>query len=102
MRFKIKGLALIGVYYIPYSEAAQYKRRMKRAAKEAKKALYTFCPRVEKCFKGSEDGEALVGFDLNNEIMALIHLDPEGLDFIEEGLKNGDLIERLRKGAAEE
>lgn len=97
MRPKFKGVKLVGGYHIPYREAASYKRRIKYCRKAAMEAMKSFCPIVLSQWKESgEDGEAVTGLNAKGELIALIHLNPDGLDMIEKGLAEGNLAQTLK------
>ncbi len=97
MRPKFKGVKLVGGYYIPYREAASYKRRIKRCRKAAIEAMRSFCPIVlAQWAETSQDGEAVTGLNEKGDLIALIHLDPPGLDMIEKGLAEGNLPQVLK------
>lgn len=96
MRPAFKGARIVGGYWIPYREAAAYKRRVKRLKKAALKAMGRLCPYAVAQFANSQDGEAVTGLDTKGGLLALIHLDSEGLDLIEQGLAAGNLEEALR------
>lgn len=96
MRPKFKGSRLLGGYHIPYAEAAAYQRRIKRCRKAALAAMRTFCPYALAQWQGSEDGEAVTGLDARGELVAVIHLDSDGLDLIERGLRENRLAELLK------
>lgn len=92
-----KGFEMVGAWLVPKKEAGPYKRARKQAMKQARAAMESFCARVELSYKGSEDGEALVGYDKKGEAIALIHLDPEGVKAIGEAVEKGNLVEMLKK-----
>lgn len=97
MRPKFKGVKLVGGYHIPYREAAAYKRRIKRCRKAAMAAMGSFCPIVLAQWADSgQDGEAVTGLNHQGELIALIHLDPPGLDLIDRGIREGRLAELLK------
>jgi len=96
MRPRLKGCRLTGGYHIPYREAAAWHRRVKRCRKAALRAMRAFCPYALAQWAGSEDGEAVTGLDRKGELVAIVHLDAEGLDFIEKGLREGNLAQALQ------
>ena len=96
MRPAFKGARIVGGYWIPYREAAAYKRRVKRLKKAALKAMGRLCPYAVAQFANSQDGEAVTGLDRKGELVAIVHLDAEGLDFIEKGLREGNLAQALQ------
>lgn len=101
MRPKFKGQRLLGGYYIPYAEAAAYKRRLKRCRKAALSAMRGFCPFAISQWADSQDGEAVCGLDSQGNLIALIHLDSDGLDLIEQGIRDGNLQALLEESAKE-
>lgn len=96
MRPKFKGFRYVGGYWVPYEEAAAWLRSVKRCKKAAMDAMVTFCPYVVAQWKGSEDGEAVCGLDSKGELVSVIHLDVDGVDLIEQGIKDGNLAEVLQ------
>ena len=96
MRPAFKGARIVGGYWVPYREAAAYKRRVKRLKKAALSAMGRLCPYAIAQFANSQDGEAVTGLDEKGELIALIHLDSEGLDLIEKALEEGRLEEALK------
>ncbi len=102
MRPKFKGYRLVDGYWVPYKEAASWSRRVKRSKKAAMDAMATFCPFVVAQWKGSEDGEAVCGLDSKGELIALIHLDAEGVETIEKGIEDRNLAEVIKELNKEE
>ncbi|HHT20105.1 MAG TPA: hypothetical protein GXZ74_01540 [Tissierellia bacterium] len=92
---KYKGFEKVDAYLIPKKQAGRYKRRRKAAKKAAMAAMSLFCDRVYCDFAGSQDGEAIIGMK-DGEYIAFIHLDPWGVDRIEQALKAGRLVEMLK------
>jgi hypothetical protein len=97
MRPKFKGVKLVGGYHIPYREAASYKRRIKRCRRAAKEAMASFCPIALAQWQDSQDGEAVCGLDAKGNLIAIIHLDSDGLDLIDRGIKEGNLAQLLKE-----
>ncbi len=91
------GFEKVDAYLIPKKEANQYRRRRKAAKKAAMEAMRTFCVHVYADFKGGQDGEAVMGVDDKGEHIAFIHLDPEGIERIEQAQRDGNLVEELKK-----
>lgn len=91
------GFEKVDAYLIPKKEANQYRRRRKAAKKAAMEAMRTFCVHVYADFKGSQDGEAVMGIDNTGETIAFIHIDPYGVERIEQAQKEGNLVEELKK-----
>ena len=96
MRSKFKGVRLVGDYHIPYREAAAYERRVERCRGAALSAMRAFCPYALPQWKGGQDGEAVMGLDRKGELIALIHLDSEGMDLIDRDQRDGSLIQALK------
>lgn len=92
---KYRGFEKVDAYLIPKKEAGTYKRRKKLAKKAAKEAMKTFCDKVYCDFAGSQDGEAVIGMK-DGEYIAFIHLDPWGIERIEQAQKEGRLVEMLQ------
>lgn len=95
MKPKYKGFVKIDAWLVPKKEAGAYKRRIKRCRKIAKNCMATFCCTVYTDYRGSQDGEAVIGKDKDGVIIAFIHLDPQGLEDIEKGVKDGNLKDVL-------
>lgn len=93
---KHKGFEKVDAYLIPKKEAGSYKRRRKAARKAAKAAMKEFCDRVYCDFAGSQDGEAVIGMK-DGEYIAFIHLDPWGIERIEQAIKEDRLVEVLQE-----
>lgn len=79
---KRKGLVLVDNYWIEEKELASYLKDRTEAAQKAISAMESFCEEVKLQWAGSQDGEAVVGFNADNSIRTLIHLDPQGIKLI--------------------
>lgn len=97
MKKPMKGAVLVGGYWVPYQQAGAWRRRVKLARKHAVSAMKTFCPYVLPQWAGSEDGEAVTGLNNQGDLMAIIHLDDNGIALIEKGVEEGNLAELLQK-----
>lgn len=95
MRPKYKGFEKVDAYLIPKKEAGVYKRNRKLARKAAIKAFRQSYPTVITDWAGSEDGEGVLALDKNGTLIACVHLDPEGIALILEGMKNNNLLQLL-------
>lgn len=93
----LKGFEKVDAYLIPKKEAGPYKRQRKQARKLAIQAMESFCYRAHASFKGSQDGEAVVGLDKKGDLVALIHLDPDGVAAILKAHEEGNLAAMLKK-----
>lgn len=70
---------LIDGYFIATEDAAQYVTRREQLALRVETLMASFCHSVKRCWAGSEDGEAVVGFYANGTIASLLHLDPDAV-----------------------
>lgn len=95
MRKRYKGFEKVDAYLIPKKEAGEYKRNRRIARNAAKKAFKKKFPLVISDWKGSEDGEGVLAMDKNGTLIASVHLDPEGVEFILKGIENNNLLEEL-------
>lgn len=93
MRNRYKGCEKIDGYLIPKKEVGAYKRNRKRARKLLLQAMESVCYRACTAFRGSEDGEAVLGLNKQGEIMAIIHLSPGDVDAILKAHEEGTLVE---------
>ena len=73
----------VDAYMVPSSEVELYKRQREELAEAALSFFGTFCYSVAREWAGSQDGEAVVGCNVNGEIIALIHLDPGGIEMMQ-------------------
>lgn len=64
---------------IPNEDLEQYIADRERLAARAIELLTPFCASVERHWQGSEDGEAVVGYDAQGNIFSHVHLDPDGI-----------------------
>lgn len=91
------NLVQVDAYMIPEESAAQYIADRERLAAVAIAYMSRFCTFVERCWQGSEDGEAIVGLDEAGEIISMIHLDPDGVRLLD---RPDDLQDYLRPDRA--
>lgn len=78
----MSGMTLVDVYMVPNENVGQYIADRERLAATAIKLMTPFCASVERCWKGSQDGEAIVGFNATGEIVSMIHLDPDDIELL--------------------
>ena len=69
----------IDAWMIPEAEAPRYEADREKAAQAMEKALQARYHHTARRFRGSEDGEAVVGLDEKGEMQCLIHLDPSNV-----------------------
>ena len=68
---------LVDAYRVPACEAEAYRARREQLAQAARAHFRAAgCAAVQRCWAGSEDGEAVVGLDENGALLCLVHLDP--------------------------
>lgn len=90
-----KGQVLLDNYWIDESILEEYIANRKKATDKAIAAMLNFCATVNKEWAGSEDGEAVVGYDENGNIRSVIHLDPLSIKKIL-SMKKKELIDFLK------
>lgn len=95
---KLKGMVLIDNYWVDEKDVEKYLSDRKKAAEKATTAMESFCDSVELQWAGSQDGEAVVGFDSKEHIRSVIHLDPHGVKLIL-SMDHQKLIEYLNYNA---
>lgn len=83
---KVDGMTLVDSYYIPDEEVDQYVKDREHYAAKATAFFEKEGWIVSRDFKGSQDGEAIVGRDKEGEIQRFVHLDPMDV----EGMKEAD------------
>lgn len=76
------GMVLVDNYWIEESKFEDYLKDRAEAAQKAIAAMESFCKNVELQWAGSQDGEAVVGFNDDKSVRTLIHLDPRGIALI--------------------
>ena len=86
-----EGIRLVDGWHIPEEQADAYIRERERFAKLALHFYGGRCASVCRDFKGSEDGEAVLGLDANGEIQYILHLDPMNLEEMKKAEENGEL-----------
>lgn len=92
---KMGGMTLVDAYYIPDDIVETYRKDREYYAKRAVEIWKPHCAKVERDFKGSQDGEAIIGFLENGEACFFIHLDPDGIRSMKEADEKGNLEEFL-------
>lgn len=85
----------VDAYYVDEAEAEAYCRDREALAERAIKFFSTYCTMVARHWAGSEDGEAVVGYDAQDRILSLIHLDPLGIQMHLECPEDKDFEEAL-------
>lgn len=86
----------VDAYLVEAVHAHAYIAQREQAAARAMQAMRGFYHRVDRCRAGSQDGEAVVGINAKGEIVAMIHLDPQGVERIH-SLPDDALAEMLRQ-----
>lgn len=86
----------VDAYLIPEHEADRYEAEREEAKALALEAMRSFCHSAGLDFAGSQDGEAVLGYDEAGACVALIHLDPEGVKQILAAHREGRLEALLR------
>lgn len=89
------GMVLVDNYWIEESKFEDYLKDRAEAAQKATAAMETFRENVELQWAGSQDGEAVVGFNDDESIRTLIHLDPRGIALIL-SMTHDELVEYLK------
>lgn len=74
-----KDMTLIDAYYIPNDQVEQYTHDRERYSDALLYILSQFYETTERCFEGSDDGEAIVAFD-DDIPKKIVYLDPETVD----------------------
>lgn len=97
---KKNGMILIDNYWIEQAEAEKYLLDRSDAIHKATVAMDTFCEQVKLQWAGSEDGEAIVGYNTKEEIQSLIHLTPSNVATIMT-MNHEQLIQYLKEGTAD-
>lgn len=69
----------VDAYCVPKSEEKEYRAQREKLAQRALNFFDTFCHYTTREWAGSQDGEAALGYNKQNELIALIHLDPDGI-----------------------
>lgn len=77
---EMDGMVLVDSYYIPKEQAEEYSKDREYYAQKTKEIFAKFCYEVVRDWKGSQDGEGILGRDRSGELIAVVHLDP---DFVE-------------------
>ncbi len=79
----------VDAYSVPADEAAAYIALREECATIATAVFKKYCADVRREWAGSEDGEAITGYDANGHLQCLIHLDPYDLPVVAAGIQNG-------------
>ncbi|MBK2403386.1 hypothetical protein GTU75_00615 [Erysipelothrix rhusiopathiae] len=90
-------LVLVDAYYVPRDTVQSYIKDREFFAMKAQDVFATFCARVERKWENTEEGEAIVGYDEHNTIVALVHLNPKGIEQMLHAYQNHDLESYLLK-----
>ena len=81
---QVPGMILVDAYLIPAGQADAYIAAREVLADKATRVLQEMCVSVERCWAGSQDGEAIVGLAARGRIQALTHLDPDAVSALGE------------------
>ncbi|PKK39507.1 hypothetical protein ABB02_01221 [Clostridiaceae bacterium JG1575] len=97
MRFPVKvdGMTLVDSVYIPDAMVEEYVKDREHLAEEATKIFKKYCVSVSRDYKGSQDGEAIVGRNADGEIQMFVHLDPHDIKAMKKAHKKGTLEQFL-------
>ena len=74
----------VDAYCVSSSEEKSYRADREELATRSLKVFGKYFHSTERCWAGSEDGEAVVGLNEKGELRALIHLDPMGIDLLKQ------------------
>lgn len=89
------GMVLIDNYWIEESNLERHLSQRAEATQKAIEAMETFCESVRLQWSGSEDGEAIVGYNTDQSIRSVIHLNPYNIALILSKSPN-ELIDYLK------
>ncbi|MDE8257149.1 hypothetical protein PT250_07185 [Erysipelothrix rhusiopathiae] len=84
-------MVLVDAYYVPSSTVESYIKDREFFAMKAQDVFSSFCSQVERKWENTEEGEAIVGYDENNNIAALVYLNPKGIENMLYAYQNHDL-----------
>lgn len=73
-------MVLVDAYYVPVDTVESYKRDRDFFAMKAQDVFSQFCSHVERKWANTEEGEAIVGYDSENRVVALVYLNPKGIE----------------------
>lgn len=90
-------MTLVDAYYIPNERVEEYIKTREHFAKIAMDYYSKDSFRVSRDHAGSQDGEAVVGYDENDNAIHFMHLDPYCLEEMEIAEREGKLEEYLSK-----
>lgn len=85
----------VDAYALPADEADAYIALREECAKAATKVFQKYCAEVRREWAGSEDGEAITGYDANGQLQCLIHLDPYDLPIVAAAIQDGTVEKTL-------
>lgn len=88
-------MTLVDGYMIPDDKAEQYIAAREKCAALVLDILKDKYAYAERMFKGSQDGEAVVGLDKNRQLEYLIHLDPPNIIKLSRAIKRNRLKEYI-------
>lgn len=85
----------VDAYCVPSSEEIKYRKEREELAKKTTDFFETFSHHTSRDWAGSQDGEAILGLDHENNIIAMIHLDPDGIDLMHSHPDTADFEQAL-------
>lgn len=88
-----KDMVQVDAYWVPKAEAPQYKEEREWAFSEISAIFNEFCQEVKREWAGSEDGEAVTGYNKEKELVAVMHLDPYTIAGMKQAQKENQLTE---------
>ncbi len=94
-RHKNPYMVKVDAYMIPKEDAPLYIQKREDYAKKAAAVFSQYCAEVKRQWAGSEDGEAITGLNAQGELIMMIHLDPNGIENMENAEKQGQLHDFL-------
>ena len=92
---KRDGMVLVDNYWVEEADVERYLADREAAALRATAAMGTFCETVAREWAGSEDGEAVVGYNEDDSIRSLLHLDPASVRLVL-SLSHEQLVDYLK------
>lgn len=84
-----EGSTRVDAYIIPNDEAKIYIEDREELAKQLLDKFAERGMKTERCFRNSEDGEAICSYDENGNINNMVYLDPSAIN----GMKKGKIDE---------
>ena len=88
---KTEGMTLVDAYYIPDEEVDEYRKDREYYAQKAAEIFAKHCYSVTRDWKGSQDGEAILGLNEEGTLIMLVHLDPDDVHSMKEADAEGEL-----------